>query len=256
MKVVILAGGLGSRLSEETHLKPKPMVEIGGYPILWHIMKIYSAYGIQDFVICCGYKANIIKEYFQNYFLHNSDVTFDLENNKISYHKTYTDNWRVTLIDTGAHAMTGGRLLAVKRYVEHEEYFGFTYGDGVIDANISDLINFHKSHGQIATVTAAHAPARFGAMGFTDTKVNAFSEKPAGDGMMVNAGYFILSPEVFQYLDGPACIWESTPMLRLVRDQKLRAYKHYGFWHPMDTMADKNKLEEMWRKNDAPWRVW
>ena len=256
MKVVILAGGLGSRLSEETLLKPKPMVEIGGFPILWHIMKTYSAYGVNDFIICCGYKGHLIKEYFQNYFLHNSDVTFDLANNKVTYHKTYSDNWRVTLVDTGAAAMTGGRLLAVKRYVENEKFFGFTYGDGLINADISKIINFHRSHGQIATVTAAHAPARFGAIEFNETKVMAFSEKPAGDGMMVNAGYFILDPAVFQYLEGPSCVWESTPMLSLVHNEQLQAYKHYGFWHPMDTLADKNKLDAMWLENNAPWKVW
>ena len=256
MKVVILAGGLGSRLSEETHLKPKPMVEIGGHPILWHIMKTYSFYGINDFIVCCGYKGHIIKEYFNNYFMHNSDVTFDLQSNEISFHRSKSEKWKVTLVDTGDAAMTGGRLLAVKEYVCHDELFCFTYGDGLINANISKLIKFHRSHGAIATLTAAHPPARFGALQFDQDRVSAFSEKPDGDGMMINAGYFVLSPKVFDFLDGPQCVWEQGPLNQLTQDKQLYAYKHLGFWHPMDTLADKTLLHKMWIEGKASWKVW
>ena len=256
MKAVILAGGLGSRLSEETALKPKPMVEIGGKPILWHIMKQYSAHGVHDFVICCGYKGYLIKEYFANYFLHTSDVTIDLRENAMQVHNQRAEPWKVTLVDTGENSMTGGRLSRVFEHVKDEEQFCFTYGDGVADVNISQLLNFHRSHGKLATLTATFPPGRFGALELVDGRVNQFQEKPKGDGGMINGGFFVLSPEVFQYIDGDDCVWEQAPLNRLAQEGQLMAFEHSGFWQPMDTLRDKVYLEELWQNKAAPWKVW
>jgi glucose-1-phosphate cytidylyltransferase len=256
MKAVILAGGLGTRLSEETVSKPKPMVEIGGKPILWHIMKTYSHYGINDFIICCGYKGYVIKEYFANYFLHQSDVTFEMKNNKMTVHEDRAEPWTVTLVDTGDNSMTGGRLKRVLPYIKDEEAFCFTYGDGVADINITDLINFHKSHGKQATLTATFPPGRFGALNIEDNQVKRFEEKPKGDGALVNGGFFVLSPKVIERISGDASTWEQEPLKGLAADGELMSFKHDGFWQPMDTLRDKIKLEELYDKNKAPWKVW
>jgi glucose-1-phosphate cytidylyltransferase len=256
MKVVILAGGLGTRLSEETSLKPKPMVEIGGKPILWHIMKIYSHYGLNDFIICCGYKGYIIKEYFANYFLHMSDVTFDMVDNSMNIHQRKAEPWRVTLVDTGDHSLTGGRLRRVKSYLQGEEAFCFTYGDGVADLNIGALIAFHKSHGRLSTVTAVEPAGRYGALAMDGTRVAGFLEKPRGDGGVINGGFFVLSPQVIEYIDDDATAWEGAPLTRLAAQGQLEAFHHAGFWQPMDTLREKTLLEELWSTDRAPWKVW
>jgi glucose-1-phosphate cytidylyltransferase len=256
MKAVILAGGLGTRISEETHLKPKPMIEIGGKPILWHIMKIYSHYGVNDFVICCGYKGYVIKEYFANYFLHMSDVTFDMRDNSMQVLQQSAEPWRVTLIDTGEETMTGGRLRRVAPYVKDEEAFCFTYGDGVSNVNIAELIAFHKSQKVKATLTATLPPGRFGALDMQGDKVRTFQEKPKGDGGMINGGFFVLSPAVLELLDGDDCIWERAPLETLADRGELAAYQHHGFWQAMDTLRDKTHLEELWQAGRAPWKVW
>jgi glucose-1-phosphate cytidylyltransferase len=256
MKAVILAGGLGTRLSEETSLKPKPMVEIGGKPILWHIMKQYSAHGINDFIICCGYKGYVIKEYFANYFLHMSDVTFDMKNNEMKVHEKRAEPWTVTLVDTGDNSMTGGRLGRVADYVKDEEAFCFTYGDGVGDIDITKTIEFHKSHGKKATLTATFPPGRFGALDITGGKVNSFKEKPRGDGAMINGGFFVLSPKVLELIGGDSCTWEQEPLKALAEENELMAYEHNGFWQPMDTLRDKVHLEELWQQGKAPWKIW
>ncbi|ANW24203.1 glucose-1-phosphate cytidylyltransferase [Vibrio coralliilyticus] len=256
MKAVILAGGLGTRLSEETSVKPKPMVEIGGKPILWHIMKQYSAHGINDFIICCGYKGYVIKEYFANYFLHMSDVTFDMQNNEMKVHRKRAEPWTVTLVDTGDSSMTGGRLGRVSDYLKDEEAFCFTYGDGVGDIDIAETIRFHMSHGKKATLTATYPPGRFGALDIQKGLVNSFKEKPKGDGAMINGGFFVLSPEVLKYIEGDSTVWEQYPLNQLAEDGELMAYEHHGFWQPMDTLRDKVYLEELWQANKAPWKNW
>ena len=256
MKAVILAGGLGSRISEETHLKPKPMIEIGGKPILWHIMKIYSHYGINDFLICCGYKGYIIKEYFANYFLHTSDVTFDMAHNRMVVHQQYAEPWKVTLVDTGDDTMTGGRLKRVAPYLQKEENFCLTYGDGVSDVNISDLIAFHKNQKVKATLTATLPPGRFGAVDLDGDRIRSFKEKPKGDGAMVNGGFFVLSPEVIHLIGDDSVIWEREPLETLASQGQLAAFQHAGFWQPMDTLRDKTHLEELWASGAAPWKVW
>jgi glucose-1-phosphate cytidylyltransferase len=256
MKAVILAGGLGTRISEETHLRPKPMIEIGGKPILWHIMKIYSHYGVNDFLICCGYKGYLIKEYFANYFLHMSDVTFDMCNNSMQVLQQSAEPWRVTLIDTGEETMTGGRLRRVAPYVKDEEAFCFTYGDGVSNVDIAELIAFHKAQKVKATLTATYPPGRFGALDMQGDKVHNFKEKPKGDGGMINGGFFVLSPAVLELLDGDDCIWERAPLETLAERGELAAYQHHGFWQAMDTLRDKTHLEELWQSGQAPWRVW
>ena len=256
MKAVILAGGLGTRISEETHIKPKPMIEIGGKPILWHIMKSYSAHGINEFVICCGYKGYVIKEYFANYFLHTSDITFDMQNNKMEVHQQFAEPWKVTLVDTGDETMTGGRLKRVAEYVQDEELFCMTYGDGVSDVNITELIAFHKAQKVKATLTATIPPGRFGALDIHGSKVNSFMEKPKGDGAMINGGFFVLSPQVIDYISSDKTIWEREPLEHLARDGNLAAFQHHGFWQPMDTLRDKVHLEELWQSGSAPWKVW
>ena len=256
MKAVILAGGLGTRISEETHLKPKPMIEVGGKPILWHIMKIYSHYGVNDFLICCGFKGYLIKEYFANYFLHMSDVTFDMRDNSMQVLQQSAEPWRVTLIDTGEETMTGGRLRRVAPYLKDEEAFCFTYGDGVSDVNISELIAFHKAQKVKATLTATYPPGRFGALDMLGDKVQTFKEKPKGDGGMINGGFFVLSPAVLDLLDSDDCIWERAPLETLAERGELAAYQHHGFWQAMDTLRDKTHLEELWQSGQAPWRVW
>ncbi len=256
MKAVILAGGLGTRLSEETSVLPKPMVEVGGKPMLWHIMKIYSSHGIHDFVICCGYRGYIIKEYFANYFLHMSDVTFDMVNNSMEVHQRKAEPWRVTLVDTGEDTMTGGRLRRVAEYVKDEEAFCLTYGDGVADINITELIAFHRAQGVNATLTAAIPPGRFGALDLKKDRVNSFMEKPKGDGAMINGGFFVLSPKVIDYISDDAMIWEREPLEQLAQTRQLAAYQHQGFWQPMDTLRDKHHLEELWQSGHAPWKVW
>jgi glucose-1-phosphate cytidylyltransferase len=255
LKVVILAGGLGSRISEESGVRPKPMVEIGGRPILWHIMKIYAAHGLTDFVICLGYKGYVIKEYFANYFLHMADVTFDLADNRMEVHQKASEPWRVTLIDTGEASQTGGRLKRVERYVS-DAPFCFTYGDGVADVDIRKLIAFHEGGRRIATVTAVRPPGRFGALAIEGDQVAGFAEKPAGDGGFINGGFFVLQPEVFGYLKGDSDIWEHEPLERLAADGQLGAYRHEGFWQPMVTLREKNILEELWSGGKAPWKVW
>jgi len=255
MKVVILAGGFGTRISEESHLKPKPMIEIGGKPILWHIMKIYSHYGLNDFVICLGYKGYVIKEYFANYFLHMSDVTFDMQNNQMEVHQKYAEPWRVTLVDTGESTLTGGRLKRVEDYIGTES-FCFTYGDGVADIDIGALISFHKRHGKKATVTAVQPPGRYGALNIDQSVVSSFQEKPAGDGAWINGGFFVLESSVFELLQGDGTSWETTPLEQLASEKELRAYQHKGFWQPMDTLRDKNHLEELWSSDNPPWKVW
>jgi len=256
MKAVILAGGLGTRISEETHLKPKPMIEIGGKPILWHIMKIYSHYGVNDFIICCGYKGYVVKEYFANYFLHMSDVTFDMQKNSMEVLQQSAEPWRVTLIDTGEDTMTGGRLRRVAPYVKDEEAFCFTYGDGVSDVNISELIAFHKAQKVKATLTATAPPGRFGVLDIKDNKVHTFKEKPKGDGVMINGGFFVLSPSVLDLLAGDDSVWERGPLETLAEQGELSAYQHHGFWQAMDTLRDKTHLEELWQSGKAPWKVW
>lgn len=255
MKCVILAGGYGTRISEESHLKPKPMIEVGSKPIIWHIMKIYSAHGINDFVVCLGYKGYIIKEYFANYFLHMSDVTFDMKNNSMRVHEQHAEPWQVTLVNTGEETMTGGRLLRVRDYVG-DETFCFTYGDGVADVDLSALIAHHKSAGRTATVTAVQPPGRYGALDVDGKQVVAFQEKPVGDGGWINGGFFVLEPAVFDYLEGDDTSWEVEPLRRLVRDKQLSAYAHNGFWQAMDTLRDRVALEEMWQSGRAPWKCW
>lgn len=256
MKAVILAGGLGTRISEETHLRPKPMIEIGGKPILWHIMKSYSAHGVNDFVICCGYKGYIIKEYFANYFLHMSDVTFDMVHNRMEVHEQKAEPWRVTLVDTGEDTMTGGRLRRVKEYLKDEEAFCFTYGDGVADVDIAASITFHKAHGKLATVTAVLPPGRFGALAREGDAVRGFIEKPRGDGGWINGGFFVLSPKVIDYIAADSTSWELEPMARLAAENQLHAFEHNGFWQPMDTLREKNLLEDLWASGEAPWKQW
>lgn len=256
MKAVILAGGLGTRLSEETSIRPKPMVEIGGKPILWHIMKMYSSHGINDFVICCGYKGYVIKEYFANYFLHMSDITFDMQKNTMEVHNKRAEPWKVTLVDTGEKSMTGGRLRRVAEHLKNEEDFCFTYGDGVGDINISESIKFHQAHGKAATLTAAYPVGRFGALDIKAGKVNSFKEKPKGDGAMINGGFFVLKPEVLNYLTDDSTIWEQEPLMNLAENGELMAFEHQGFWQPMDTLHDKNLLENLWKNNKAPWKTW
>ena len=256
MKVVILAGGLGTRISEDTNTRPKPMIEIGGKPILWHIMKSYSHHGINDFIICCGYKGYVIKEYFANYFLHMSDVTFDMSNNKMEVHQQNAEPWKVTLVDTGEETMTGGRLKRVADYVKDEELFCLTYGDGVSDVNITELIAFHKAQNTKATLTATLPPGRFGALDMSGNKVNSFMEKPQGDGAMINGGFFVLSPKVIGYIKDDKTIWEREPLERLAQEGDLAAFHHTGFWQPMDTLRDKVHLEELWQSGNAPWKVW
>jgi glucose-1-phosphate cytidylyltransferase len=256
MKAVILAGGLGTRLSEETSLRPKPMVEIGGRPILWHIMKMYSSHGINDFVICCGYKGYVIKEYFANYFLHMSDVTFNMRENRMEVHHKRAEPWNVTLVDTGESSMTGGRLKRVAQYIQDEECFFFTYGDGVGDIDIAATLTFHRSHGKKATLTATFPPGRFGALDIRNHQVLSFKEKPKGDGAMINGGFFVLSPEVLSYIDNDLSIWEQEPLMNLASDGELMAYEHTGFWQPMDTLRDKHLLESLWESGKAPWKTW
>ena len=255
MQAVILAGGFGSRLSEETSLKPKPLVEIGGMPILWHIMKIYSYHGINDFVICLGYKGYLIKEYFYNYSLHSSNIEVDVTENSITYLNKTTEPWKIKLIDTGADSMTGGRLKRVEKYID-QETFCFTYGDGVADININDLVKYHKDHKKIATITVATPPGRFGVVKIEDKKVTSFEEKPKGDGGFVNGGFFILSPKVLELIDGQDCVWEQEPLTRLAEMGELKAFNHEGFWQPMDTLRDKILLEELWETGKAPWKQW
>lgn len=255
MKAVILAGGLGTRISEESHLRPKPLIEIGGKPILWHIMKALSAQGVQDFVICCGYKGYLIKEYFSNYFLHMADATFNLCQNKMEVHQNYAEPWKVTVVDTGVHTMTGGRLLRVRKYLESER-FCMTYGDGVSDINITELSEFHTAHGCKATVTAVQPAARFGALSLNGDQVSKFVEKPKGDGGWISGGFFILEPQIFEYLKDDEDIWEQEPMRRLADEGELAAYRHTGFWAAMDTLRDKNYLEELWANKRAPWKIW
>ena len=255
MKAVILAGGLGTRLSEETDVKPKPMVEIGDKPILWHIMKIYSSFGINDFIVCCGYKGYVIKEYFSNYYLHSSDITFDMTKNKMELHHCNSEPWRVTLIDTGLHSGTGGRLKKVGSYLADDD-FCFTYGDGVSNVNIRELVAFHKKRNTLATVTAVLPPSKYGVFKFEEDKIIGFEEKPEGDGGWINGGFFVLSPKVIDYIDDDATHWEHAPMRRLVAEGQLSAFYHHGFWHPMDTLRDKNTLESIWASGKAPWKVW
>lgn len=253
---MILAGGLGTRISEETHLKPKPMIEIGGKPILWHIMKMYSKHGVNDFVICCGYKGYVIKEYFANYFLHMSDVTFDMQDNRMEVHQKKAEPWRVTLVDTGDETLTGGRLKRVAAYIQDETAFCFTYGDGVSDIDISATINFHREHGRLATVTAVLPPGRYGALECSNGKVTGFTEKPRGDGGLINGGFFVLSPKCLELIDGDATSWEGAPLMDLAKMGQIMAFEHHGFWQPMDTLRDKNMLEDLWASGKAPWKAW
>jgi len=255
MKAVILAGGMGTRISEESNLRPKPMIEIGGKPILWHIMKIYSAHGINDFIVCLGYKGYMVKEYFANYFLHMSDVTFDMEHNKMEVHQNSAEPWRVTLVDTGESTMTGGRLKRVRPFIGDED-FCFTYGDGVSNVDISASVIFHKTQGTLATLTAIQPPGRFGALSLKHSKVHHFLEKPQGDGGWINGGFFVLSPKVIDDIEGDQTVWEQDPMERLARNGQLSAYSHTGFWQPMDTIRDRNHLEELWQTGKAPWKIW
>ena len=256
MQAVILAGGLGTRISEETHLRPKPMIEIGGRPLLWHIMKIYAAHGVNDFVICCGYKGYLIKEYFANYFLHMSDVTFDMQENRMEVHQRNVEPWRVTLADTGDHTQTGGRLKRVARYLPAHEPFCFTYGDGVADIDIRALIDFHRHHGKLATVTAVSPPGRYGALEMDGTRVTNFAEKPRGDGGLINGGFFVLSPPCLNLIVGDDTAWEGDPVRALAQRGELMAYEHRGFWQPMDTLREKNLLESLWERGEAPWKRW
>jgi glucose-1-phosphate cytidylyltransferase len=256
MKAVILAGGLGSRISEETNLKPKPMIEIGGKPILWHLMKIYSSYGINDFIVCCGYKGYMIKEYFANYFLHMSDVTFDIKNNGLEVHHKNAEPWTVTLVDTGEETMTGGRLKRVSEYISNEECFCMTYGDGLANINISKLINFHKKKGLKATVTATIPPGRFGALDIKDDLVVGFKEKPKDDSLLINGGFFVLSPKVLDLIIDDTTVWEHSPLETLAREKNLALFRHDEFWQPMDTLRDRNLLEDLWLSGNAPWKIW
>ncbi len=256
MRAVILAGGLGTRISEETYIKPKPMVEIGGKPILWHILKIYSAHGVNEFIICCGYRGYQIKEYFANYFLHMSDVTFDMANNRMVVHERHAEPWKVTLVDTGDNTMTGGRLRRVADYLKYDEAFCFTYGDGVADVNISALIEFHRAHGKLATVTAVQPPGRYGALQLEGPTVRGFIEKPGGDGGRINGGFFVLSPKVIDYIGGDSTAWELEPMSKLAAQDEMRAFEHEGFWQPMDTLRERKLLESLWESGKAPWKVW
>ncbi len=255
MKAVILAGGLGSRISEETSVRPKPMIEIGGKPILWHIMKTYAAHGVNEFIICCGYKGYVIKEYFANYFLHMSDVTFDMQNNKMEVHQNNAEPWKVTLVDTGENTMTGGRLKRVRQYLGDED-FCFTYGDGVGNINITELLAFHQAQGKLATLTGTQPPGRFGALNLAGASVASFEEKPHGDGAWINGGFFVLSPKVIDLIDDDSTLWEREPMEKLAQDGQLAAYLHPGFWQPMDTLRDKNHLEGLWQSGKAPWKCW
>lgn len=255
MKVVLLAGGFGTRISEESHLKPKPMIEIGGKPILWHIMKIYAHYGLNDFIICCGYKGYVIKEYFANYFLHMSDVTFDMKKNEMLVHQNTSEPWRVTLVDTGENTMTGGRIKRVRDYLGTED-FCLTYGDGVADVNIQELLAFHKEHGKLCSLTAIRPPGRFGALNIEGNAIKSFQEKPDGDGAWINGGFFVLNPKVLDLISGDQTIWEREPMEKLASTNNLCAYQHKGFWQPMDTLRDKNYLEDLWQQGKAPWRTW
>ena len=256
MKAVILAGGLGTRISEETHLKPKPMIEIGGKPILWHILKLYSAHGVNEFVICCGYRGYVIKEYFANYFLHMSDVTFDMQTNRMEVHEKKAEPWKVTLVDTGDDTLTGGRLKRVAKHVQDEEAFCFTYGDGLADVDIGKLITFHKSHGRKATVTAVQPPGRYGAIEKSGDQVTGFIEKPRGDGGLINGGFFVLSPRCIDLIDGDETSWEAQPLTKLASDGEMMAFEHHGFWQPMDTLRDKTYLEQLWDSGRAPWKIW
>ena len=256
MKAIILAGGLGTRISEETHLRPKPMIEIGGKPILWHIMKIYSSYGVNRFIICCGYKGYLIKEFFANYLMHTSDVTINIKTNEIKIHRKYAEPWEVTLVDTGENTQTAGRLKRVSEYIEEKETLCFTYGDGLSDVNIKELIAFHNSHGKKATVTAVMPPGKYGALKIEDTKIKSFTEKPIGDGGYINGGFFVISPNCLKLIKGDESSWENDVLPILVSQQELIGYKHKGFWQPMDTLRDKNLLEEMWTNKKAPWKVW
>lgn len=256
MKAVILAGGLGTRISEETLSRPKPMIEIGGKPILWHIMKMYSAHGINEFIICCGYKGYVIKEYFANYFLHMSDVTFDMANNKMEVHQQFAEPWKVTLVDTGESTMTGGRLKRVKEYLINEEAFCFTYGDGLSDIDITELINFHREQKAKATLTATAPPGRFGVLDIENSRVKSFREKPQGNDALINGGFFVLSPDVIDYVDNDESVWERGPLERLAKEGDLAAFQHAGFWQPMDTLRDKMLLEALWAKDEAPWKTW
>jgi len=256
MKAVILAGGFGTRISEETDIKPKPMIEIGGKPILWHIMKMYSHHGVNDFIICCGYKGYIIKEYFANYFLHQSDVTFHMNENRMEVHDGRAESWKVTLVDTGDNVQTGGRLAAVSEYIKNEECFCLTYGDGLSDVDISSLVDFHRNHKKLATVTAVFPPGRFGALAIEEFQVKRFMEKPKGDGAMINGGFFVLSPKVLSKISGPECLWEQEPLQTLAEEGELMAFPHSGFWQPMDTLRDKTLLEEHWDSGNAPWKLW
>ncbi len=256
MKAVILAGGLGTRLSEETALRPKPMVEIGGKPMLWHIMKIYASHGVNDFVICCGYKGYVIKEYFANYFLHMSDVTFNMRENHMQVHQERAEPWKVTLVDTGDDSMTGGRLLRVADYVRSEEAFFFTYGDGVSNVDITASLAYHRAHGKAATLTATYPPGRFGALDIQLGRVNSFTEKPRGDGALINGGFFVLSPKVLAHIEDDSTVWEQGPLTSLAESGELMAYEHGGFWQPMDTLRDKVLLEALWESGDAPWKCW
>jgi glucose-1-phosphate cytidylyltransferase len=256
MKAVILAGGLGTRILEESHLRPKPMIEIGGKPLLWHIMKTYSHHGINDFIVCLGYKGYVIKEYFANYFLHMSDVTFDLANNRIEVHEHHAESWRVTLVDTGADTMTGGRLKRIENYLTPGEPFCFTYGDGLSDIDITQEVAFHRAHGRLATVAAVQPPGRYGALTRSGDVVEGFLEKPNGDGGWINGGFFVLQPEALAYIAGDATSWELEPMGRLAAENQMMAFEHEGFWQPMDTLREKNQLEDMWQSQHAPWRLW
>lgn len=256
MKTVILAGGYGTRIAEETSLKPKPMIDIGGKPILWHIMKLYSAHGINEFVICCGYKGYIIKEYFANYFLHMSDVTFDMQQNKMQVHHHNAEPWLVTLVDTGENTLTGGRLKRVADYIKHEEAFCFTYGDGLADVDISAQITFHRQHNKLVTITAVQPPGRYGALSLDGDIVRGFTEKPKGDGGFINGGFFVLSPKVLELIEGDMTSWESGPLENISHQGELRAFKHYGFWQAMDTLRDKTQLEDLWQSGKPPWKVW
>ena len=256
LKAVILAGGLGTRISEETHLKPKPMIEIGGKPILWHILKSYSAHGVNEFVVCCGYKGYVIKEYFANYFLHMSDVTFDMANNQMQVHERHAEPWKVTLVDTGEETLTGGRLLRVARYVQDDEAFCFTYGDGVANVDITAEIAFHRAHGKLATITAVQPPGRYGALTLDGASVAGFTEKPRGDGGLINGGFFVLSPKCIGLIDGDSTSWEGGPLATLAREGQLMAFEHHGFWQPMDTLREKTLLEDLWTSGKAPWKVW
>lgn len=256
MKAIILAGGLGTRLAEETHLRPKPMVEIGGMPILWHIMKIYSSHGINDFIICCGYKGYVIKEYFANYFLHMSDVTFNMMDNKMEVHRHAAEPWKVTLIDTGLETLTGGRLKRVAEYIKDDDAFCFTYGDGVGNVDISASIAFHKQHGRWVTMTAVEPSGRYGVLTLEGNRLMSFEEKPRGEGGLINGGFFVLSPKCLDFIGGDMVMWESEPLRRLVEMEQVMTFRHEGFWQPMDTLREKNQLEEMWRAGNAPWKTW